>query len=46
MLARIKDDDTKIKFINDICKLEENFSVSYKELIHLEYFFIFLMQYC
>lgn len=46
MLTRIKDDDTKIKFINDICKIEENFSVSYKDLIHLEYFFIFIMQYC
>jgi DNA polymerase III delta prime subunit len=45
MLSRIKDDDTKIKFVNEICKIEEKFSVSYKDLIHLEYFFIFIMQY-
>ena len=46
MLKRIKDQETKMEFISDICKMDENFSVSYKELIHLDYFFILLMKYC
>ena len=46
MLKRINDQETKMEFISDICKMDENFSVSYKELIHLDYFFILLMKYC
>ena len=46
MLKRINDPETKMEFIREVCLMDENFANSYKELIHLDYFFILLMKYC